>query len=131
VPERTVPNIKVQITRAEIEAASGGGVLPPFTCGHCGAEVPQSEPDVARNHCPACLWSRHVEIGEEFGWPPCGAMMRGADAGGGQAIWRCTGCGFRYRGPTDDYLFRAASGTMTFYPKEGYPRKGPSHDRRR
>jgi hypothetical protein len=27
-------------------------------------------------HCPACLWSKHVSIGEEAGYPPRGGMMR-------------------------------------------------------
>lgn len=29
-----------------------------FTCAHCGAEV---KGDGYTNHCPNCLWSRHVD----------------------------------------------------------------------
>ncbi len=32
-----------------------------FVCGHCGKEV---EPlgYTSRNHCPYCLWSRHLDV---------------------------------------------------------------------
>ncbi len=30
-----------------------------FTCAVCGAEV---EGDGFTNHCPACLWSKHVDV---------------------------------------------------------------------
>jgi hypothetical protein len=80
-----------------------------FTCEHCGRDVPwarfegQRRP---RDHCPFCLWSKHVstDIGGQAGYPPCGAMMRGTDLGSGEAVWRCLGCGFMMRGYTDDYL---------------------------
>ena len=33
-----------------------------FTCQHCGAEVSLDAPGTShRNHCPACLWSRHLD----------------------------------------------------------------------
>jgi hypothetical protein len=51
-----------------------------------------------RYHCPACPWSKHVSIGEEAGYPPCGGMMRGVDVGDEQVVWRCLGCGFMMRG---------------------------------
>ncbi|MCF7846271.1 MAG: RNHCP domain-containing protein [Candidatus Peribacteraceae bacterium] len=31
-----------------------------FTCVHCGREVPPAA-TTARNHCPFCLWSLHVD----------------------------------------------------------------------
>jgi hypothetical protein len=98
-----------------------------FTCEHCGKQVPPGRwkrGSLPRNHCPYCLWSKHVEIGEEVGYPPCGAMMRGTDVGGEQVVWRCLGCGFMMRGPTDDYVHRAVKGGLgstadfTFYPRE-------------
>jgi RNase P subunit RPR2 len=83
-----------------------------FTCEHCGAAVPwgryRGKPK-PRNHCPYCLWSKHVAIGTQIGYPPCGAMMRGKDVGNSHVVWRCLGCGFITRGPTDDYLFSALS----------------------
>jgi hypothetical protein len=34
-----------------------------FTCLHCKLRVPgQAWGTKHRNHCPACLWSRHVDI---------------------------------------------------------------------
>lgn len=35
-----------------------------FTCRHCGAYVPGASPLAGvqnRNHCPTCLWSRHLD----------------------------------------------------------------------
>lgn len=32
----------------------------PFTCEHCGAEVQPLEA-TCRNHCPHCLYSKHVD----------------------------------------------------------------------
>ena len=33
-----------------------------FTCIHCGHTVPLDAPGTRhRNHCPRCLWSRHVD----------------------------------------------------------------------
>jgi DNA-directed RNA polymerase subunit RPC12/RpoP len=36
--------------------------LSSFRCGHCGLDVPVDAPGTShRNHCPNCLWSRHVD----------------------------------------------------------------------
>jgi hypothetical protein len=33
-----------------------------FRCGHCGIDVPVDAPGTShRNHCPNCLWSRHLD----------------------------------------------------------------------
>ncbi len=33
-----------------------------FRCGHCNVDVPLDAPGTAhRNHCPNCLWSRHLD----------------------------------------------------------------------
>jgi hypothetical protein len=110
-------------------------VTPPFTCGHCSEVVPpvsRRGKTWPRNHCPACLWSKHLEFGEQVGQPPCGAMMRGTDVGGDEVAWRCLGCGFMMRGPTDDYLHRVLSGglrtraTYTFYPRDDEEEAPPS-----
>jgi RNHCP domain-containing protein len=86
-----------------------------FTCEHCHKPVPWGELEGEprpRNHCPFCLWSKHVAMGEQVGYPPCGAMQRGVDVSdgdGAEVVWRCLGCGFMMRAPTDDYLFRVFS----------------------
>lgn len=33
----------------------------PFTCEHCGVAVAPLEHGSYRNHCPVCLWSKHVD----------------------------------------------------------------------
>ncbi|MDQ5968548.1 MAG: hypothetical protein QG561_147 [Patescibacteria group bacterium] len=32
-----------------------------FTCVHCGIQVSQHPTGSARNHCPVCLYSLHVD----------------------------------------------------------------------
>ena len=32
-----------------------------FTCEHCGKHVEELESGSYRNHCPFCLWSKHVD----------------------------------------------------------------------
>lgn len=33
----------------------------PFTCSHCGAAIEPLGSGSYRNHCPHCLWSKHVD----------------------------------------------------------------------
>ena len=37
-------------------------VLHTFTCEHCGEPVRRYEGEPPRNHCPHCLWSKHVML---------------------------------------------------------------------
>ena len=32
-----------------------------FTCGHCGQSIEPIGKGSYRNHCPHCLWSKHVD----------------------------------------------------------------------
>ncbi len=32
-----------------------------FNCGHCGVAVEPLGKGTYRNHCPVCLWSKHVD----------------------------------------------------------------------
>jgi hypothetical protein len=43
-----------------------------FTCEHCGKEV---KGNGFTNHCPACLWSKHVDINPGDRASTCGGMM--------------------------------------------------------
>ena len=43
-----------------------------FTCAHCGAEVLGNG---YTNHCPKCLWSRHVDNNPGDRLSDCGGMM--------------------------------------------------------
>lgn len=71
-----------------------------FRCRHCGLDVSTDAPGTAhRNHCPSCLWSRHVD-GRTPGdrAAECGSSMEPiAICVRGDGEWvlvhRCTGCG--------------------------------------
>ena len=75
----------------------GGGES--FVCVVCGLSVPASAPGTKhRNHCPRCLWSRHVDtrIGDRRS--NCNEAMEPiAVASRGRGEWTlvhcCTGCG--------------------------------------
>ena len=68
-----------------------------FICGHCGAAV---EPlgFTSRNHCPFCLWSRHLDNLPGDRASECGGMMEPVfaepDSKKGYILHhRCTVCG--------------------------------------
>ena len=69
-----------------------------FRCHHCGLDVPAQAPGTAhRNHCPNCLWSRHVDNRPGDRAADCGASMEPvaiAVRGGGEwvIVHRCRGC---------------------------------------
>jgi hypothetical protein len=75
-----------------------------FKCGHCRAFIgPTVCGGKHRNHCPLCLWSRHVDKGRPGDRAcECRAMMQPAGvsyrANGEQMIvHRCLGCGAERR----------------------------------
>ncbi len=43
-----------------------------FACGHCGFQVSGSG---YTNHCPKCLWSRHVDVNPGDRAAACGGLM--------------------------------------------------------
>ncbi len=65
-----------------------------FTCAHCGAHV---RGNGYTNHCPMCLWSRHVDITPGDRAATCGGMMRpiSVETSGGQytITHKCEICG--------------------------------------
>jgi hypothetical protein len=67
-----------------------------FVCGHCGREVAG---DGYTNHCPSCLWSRHVDVNPGDRAAECGGMMRPATSLQRRGLWfvehECVACGFR------------------------------------
>jgi hypothetical protein len=66
-----------------------------FTCAHCGAAVVG---DGYTNHCPHCLFSRHVDINPGDRAAPCGGLMRPVGFEQVKGEWRilheCQICGF-------------------------------------
>jgi rubrerythrin len=78
-----------------------------FTCEHCGAPV---KGDGYTNHCPKCLWSKHVDTNPGDRASDCGGMMRPLrlEKEGDEYILthRCEKCGHEKRNkmaPADDF----------------------------
>jgi hypothetical protein len=70
-----------------------------FRCHHCRLDVPTDAPGTAhRNHCPGCLWSRHVDDEPGDRASDCLASMEPIAItvrrdGEWVLIHRCNGCG--------------------------------------
>ncbi|HEX6856611.1 MAG TPA: RNHCP domain-containing protein [Streptosporangiaceae bacterium] len=71
-----------------------------FQCGHCGVDVSLDAPGTShRNHCPSCLWSRHLDrnvpgdrkSGCPGGMEPIAVTVRGENRW--VLIHRCLRCG--------------------------------------
>ncbi len=71
-----------------------------FECAHCGMSVAGNG---FTNHCPGCLWSKHVDNNPGDRSSECGGLMRPIGAiiqGGGDQIviiQRCESCGITKR----------------------------------
>lgn len=69
-----------------------------FVCVHCGAQV---QGDGFTNHCPHCLWSRHVDINPGDRAAACGGAMEpiAVEVKSSQytLLHRCLSCGFERR----------------------------------
>lgn len=77
-----------------------------FVCDQCGYDVTG---DGYTNHCPRCLWSKHVDVMPGDRQERCRGMMSPerleASGGGYRIIHRCTRCGSGRRvrtAPADD-----------------------------
>ncbi len=78
-----------------------------FTCGHCGAFV---KGNGYTNHCPRCLWSKHVDIHPGDRAAQCSGLMEpvGIEVRGHEYILlhKCTICGYEKKNissPEDDF----------------------------
>lgn len=69
-----------------------------FTCEHCAAGV---RGDGYTNHCPQCLWSKHVDVEPGDRAAVCGGMMQPLLLEGGTPYYtilhECEACGFQRR----------------------------------
>jgi RNHCP domain/Sgf11 (transcriptional regulation protein) len=69
-----------------------------FRCSNCGRQVAGNG---YTNHCPACLWSKHVDVHPGDRAETCRALMRPAalqyERGAFVVIHECLGCGVRRR----------------------------------
>ena len=69
-----------------------------FTCEHCGREVVALTNGSYRNHCPFCLYSKHVDVLPGDRMSECGGLMRPVglrhkSGKGFQVIHACLRCG--------------------------------------
>jgi hypothetical protein len=96
--DRCDDRLDVPVTRDQ-RGASSRHRQSSFRCGHCHLDVPTAALGTAhRNHCPNCLWSRHVDDdtpGDRSA--ECGSLMEPiAISVRGEGEWvivhRCTGC---------------------------------------
>jgi rubrerythrin len=85
-----------------------------FTCAQCGRAVKGTG---YTNHCPACLWGKHVDVEPGDRAEPCGGMMEPVAArireGEFEIAHRCILCGFlraNRSAPDDDRAARLAIG---------------------
>lgn len=69
-----------------------------FTCEHCGAHV---EGNGYTNHCPQCLWSKHVDVYPGDREAACQGMMAPIDVvidhGEYVIVHHCNVCGAQRR----------------------------------
>lgn len=78
-----------------------------FDCEHCGVQVSGSG---YTNHCPVCLWSKHVDIHPGDRAEPCQGMMKPIAVerrqDGYRIKFRCQRCGlerWNKAAPEDDF----------------------------
>ena len=78
-----------------------------FVCEKCGNKI---EGKGYTDHCPQCLWSKHVDINPGDRKSECGGLMEpiGVEVKNDKYIiyYRCTKCGFKHRvksAPDDNF----------------------------
>jgi len=79
-----------------------GGTNHGFACEHCGAQVFPLLRGGFRNHCPKCLWSKHVDRIPGDRQHACAGLMEpvGVEADAKRAwmlVHRCVQCGVTRR----------------------------------
>ncbi len=79
-----------------------------FTCDHCGRKVPKLGYS-CRNHCPYCLYSKHVDINPGDRLETCHGVLKPIDVEisnkkGYVIIFKCEKCGSirKNKAATDD-----------------------------
>ncbi len=100
-PDRRAEHANARAGRAERggRAKRAGRQVESFRCVHCRMDISTSAPGTLhRNHCPSCLWSRHVDDAPGDRAADCQASMEPiAMTVRGDGEWvlihRCNGCG--------------------------------------
>jgi hypothetical protein len=82
-------------------------VVENFLCEYCGSDVVGNG---FTDHCPRCLWSKHVDIDPGDRASGCGGAMEPVDTsiekGNYRIVSRCEKCGFQRISPVvkdDDF----------------------------
>jgi hypothetical protein len=74
-----------------------------FVCEHCGESVKGTG---YTNHCPKCLWSKHVDVDPGDRAATCGGMMKPIRVEGKTGeyvlVHRCEQCTFERRNKVSD-----------------------------
>ncbi|MDB5238426.1 MAG: hypothetical protein JWM46_696 [Candidatus Kaiserbacteria bacterium] len=69
-----------------------------FVCEHCGTQV---KGNGYTNHCPKCLWSKHVDVDPGDRAASCGGLMEPISIEGSSPEYvltqKCTVCGHERR----------------------------------
>jgi len=69
-----------------------------FVCENCGEKI---KGNGYTNHCPFCLWSKHVDINPGDRQSPCRGLMEpiGIEIKSGDKTiyYQCQKCGFKHR----------------------------------
>jgi DNA-directed RNA polymerase subunit RPC12/RpoP len=73
-----------------------------FTCDNCGGEVAPTARTTPRDHCPLCLYSKHVDVNPGDRANPCRGLLKpiGIHLDSKKdyiIIYRCDRCGSRVR----------------------------------
>jgi RNHCP domain len=100
-----------------------------FVCGNCAREVVGTG---YTNHCPGCLWSRHVDVLPGDRLASCGGLMEPIgllyEVGRFFVVQRCVDCGHLWRNHTaedDDHTaMLALAGEPVEWPDAGVRQDG-------
>ncbi|MGW2404005.1 RNHCP domain-containing protein [Streptomyces sp. NPDC001739] len=91
--------LKISFLQSGGSAISRSAQNQGFTCENCGTNVSPLSNGSYRNHCPACLWSKHVDHKPGDRAAECRKLMIPERIDhrrhkGLVIIHRCTACGF-------------------------------------
>jgi hypothetical protein len=82
-----------------------------FTCEHCSQEVVPTTNGSYRNHCPFCLYSKHLDIAPGDRQCMCHGLMKPAGLKyntdkGFQIVHECLICGYRTVNKVAEYTIQ-------------------------
>lgn len=102
-----------------------------FVCENCGRAVEPVTNGSYRNHCPFCLWSKHVDDAPGDRASDCGGLMRPealeySGAKGWQLVFCCTACGKTVKNKVAEGTAQAddLSPMLEQMKKRGYSKRG-------